>query len=299
MNLRSVLDDYKRDLALVIGNGINRYGDSAAVNSWDQLLLVLASKYSVHSNGGIPDGIALTEFYDLLKLEKSLSPLSRSSLQSEFCDGMDKWRVYAHHRRIVQWAQEHSAPILTTNFDTVLARAGECCLLPGKVTTSFTDFYPWCRYYGNEEIECPLQGFGVWHINGMQKYHRSIRLGLTDYMGSVERVRGWIHKSSEESLFSSKESLYWKGANTWLHIIFNKNLLIFGLGLEENEVFLRWLLIERAMYFNKFPGRRREGWYCYTSDSEKEGKLFFLNRLGLKPLRVASYDELYGCASWQ
>lgn len=45
----------------------------------------------------------------------------------------------------------------------------------------------------------------------------------------------------------------WDGAASWLHIVFNSPLLIFGLGLEENEVFFRWLLIERARYFKKFP----------------------------------------------
>lgn len=276
MTLRTILANNKDDLALVIGNGINRYGDSGTANSWDGLLLALASKYSVYSGETIPEGIALTEFYDLLNLKRPASPASQKSLQEEFCAEMDNWKVFPHHRRIVQWARDNAIPILTTNFDTVLSRAGECRLLPEKITASFTDYYPWNRYYGFAPLDNPLQGFGIWHVNGMQKYRRSIRLGLTDYMGSVERVRGWIHKGNEGLHFTGKDVNNWPGASTWLHIVFNKPLLIFGLGLDQHEVFLRWLLIERARYFKKFPARRKGCWYVYTSAKEKMGKLFFL-----------------------
>jgi hypothetical protein len=298
MTLRTILANNKDDLALVIGNGINRYGDSATVNSWDGLLLKLASKYSVYSGEKIPQGIALTEFYDLLNLGRPASVASQISLQEEFCAGMDKWRVFSHHCRIVKWSRDNAIPILTTNFDTVLSRAGDCRLFPERTATSFTDYYPWNRYYGLAHLANPLQGFGIWHINGMQKYRRSIRLGLTDYMGSVARVRGWIHKGNEGLLFAGKDANNWPGVSTWLHIVFNKPLLIFGLGLEENEVFLRWLFIERARYFNKFPDRRRECWYVYTSEKEKIGKLFFLRKLGIQAVKADSYEDLYGASSW-
>jgi hypothetical protein len=118
-------------------------------------------------------------------------------------------------------------------------------------------------------------------------------------MGSVERVRGWIHKGNEGLLFAGKDANNWPGVSTWLHIVFNKPLLIFGLGLEENEVFLRWLLIERARYFNKFPDRRRKCWYVYTSGKEKMGKLFFLRKLGIQPVKADSYEDVYSASTWQ
>lgn len=299
MTLQTILADNKHDLAMVIGNGINRYGDSATANSWEGLLLGLASKYGVFRGERIPEGIALTEFYDLLNLSRSDSVASQISLQEEFCAGMEEWQVFPHHQRIVKWSSDNAIPILTTNFDTVLSRAGGCSLLPEKIATSFTDYYPWNRYYGLNHIANPLQGFGIWHVNGMQRYRRSIRLGLTDYMGSVERVRGWIHRGKEGLLFAGKDAENWPGVSTWLHIVFNKPLLIFGLGLDENEVFLRWLLIERARYFKKYPSRRRQCWYVYTSEWEKEGKLFFLAKLGIQAVKADSYDDLYGASSWQ
>jgi hypothetical protein len=117
-------------------------------------------------------------------------------------------------------------------------------------------------------------------------------------MGSVARVRGWIHKGNEGLHFTGKDVNNWPGVSTWLHIVFNKPLLIFGLGLEENEVFLRWLLIERARYFKKFPDRRKDCWYVYTSEKEKLGKLFFLSMLDIKLVKADSYEDVYSTSSW-
>lgn len=298
MDPRKILADNKIDLALVIGNGINRYGAASQANSWDALLLDLASKHGIEVGSKIPDGITLTEFYDLLELDSAASATSKRSLQEEFCTEMDNWRVFAHHQRIVAWARKNATPILTTNFDTVLSRAGDCRLLPDKLTSSFTDFYPWNRYYGDSQPSSSTQGFGIWHVNGMQKYRRSVRLGLTHYMGSVERVRGWMHKSRAGRLFTDKEADTWPGASTWLHFIFNKPLFIFGLGLDENEIFLRWLLIERARFFKKFPERHRNAWYVYSSENEKKGKLFFLEKLGIKPVKADTYEKIYGESTW-
>jgi len=143
----------------------------------------------------------------------------------------------------------------------------------------------------------PNAGFGIWHINGMEFYHRSIRLGLSHYMGSVHRARTWLHRGNERRLFSGKHADDWPGAKTWLQIIFSKPLIIFGLTLAENEVFLRWLLIERAKYFQKFPQRRKSAWYLYTGE-EHPGKSFFLQGVGITPVRASDYEELYGESTW-
>jgi hypothetical protein len=163
----------------------------------------------------------------------------------------------------------------------------------------FTDYYPWETYYGSNAVRDPSQEFGIWHVNGMQRYHRSIRLGLTHYMGSVERARGWFHKGNEGCLFSGKNVRGWDGAATWLHIIFNTPLLIFGLGLEENEVFLRWLLIERARYFRIFPERRKSAWYVHVGKIDNPGKQFFLSGVGVQTILATSYDEIYGPGTWR
>ncbi|MEO0423023.1 MAG: hypothetical protein AAF184_11840 [Pseudomonadota bacterium] len=296
MNTKSIIKHHSSDLALVIGNGINRYGTARTTNSWDELLVQLAKAHLPAPLRSVPPGIALTEFYDVLAL-KSASSITSSSLQKEFCKLMSAWRHYDHHGWIVEWAQRADRPILTTNFEETLSAAGDCSLHRSK-EGGFTDYYPWESYYANGPLSNPADEFGIWHINGMQHYKRSIRLGLSHYMGSVERARSWIHKGNERRIFVGKNQSRWKGYRTWLNAVFNCSLLIFGLSLDETEVFLRWLLIERARYFKKFPDRRRDAWYVYSGDPLSKGKEFFLKGVGVTPVREMSYKAIYAQATW-
>ena len=293
--MKSILHNNRSNIALVIGNGINRYGPAKNTNSWHDLLVKLAKEHLPAKHRSVPSGVALTEFYDVLEL-KSTKLKSGKSLQQEFSELISSWKPYEHHMRVVGWARDANAPILTTNFERVLADAGGC-LLNRTREGGFTDYYPWETYYGNGKINDPSREFAIWHVNGMENYHRSIRLGLTHYMGSVERARGWIHRGNESPLFSGKNVREWQGASSWLHVIFNTPLLFIGLGLEENEVFLRWLLIERARYFKKFPDRKKSAWYVHT-EGLSAGKKFFLEGVGIQLVQAIDYDEIYGVDTW-
>ena len=196
-------------------------------------------------------------------------------------------------RKCIEGMRRLNAPILTTNFDTYISDSVNAIshkLKPIEHQYKFTDFYPWNMYYSEREINNPLDDFAIWHINGTRDYPRSIRLGLSDYMGSVERARKMIQGNSLEDYFTGKNQSYWNGYNTWLHIIFNKSLFIFGLGLEENEVFLRWLLIQRTKYCKMYH-KNHKGWYI--DKGIKEGKRFFLEQLGFKVIDIPDYNTLY------
>ena len=78
-----------------------------------------------------------------------------------------------------------------------------------------------------------------------------------------------------------------------MHIIFNRSLCIFGLGLDVNETFLRWLLIERKKYFNMFRDRVKKGWYVCKKGSISDGNKFFLDTLGIEIIELDSYDDVY------
>lgn len=295
MALTDVLREHHHNVALVIGNGIHRYGPQR-VNSWDNLLLNLAHRHDVRLEK-MPVGASATEIFDVIELHAR----GRSGeLAKEFCDLMSDWRPLEHHREIMDWSVRHAVPVLTTNFDQVLSEATGAELMRVRVG-GFTDWYPWDSRYALELFENPCDGFGIWHINGMANYARSIRLGLTHYMGSVQRTRGWLHRG-EGRLFEAKDRERWAGRRTWVHLVFNKPLLIFGLGLRENEVFLRWLLIERARYFAKFPDRRRPAWYVYThnpDDVTQNGRHFFLENIGIQCVEARSYDAIYANREWQ
>ena len=190
--------------------------------------------------------------------------------------------------------KELNAPILTTNFDTYISdslQASRRIFMPKDNLYKFNDFYPWNVYFSEKDIDNSLDEFAVWHINGMTDYHRSIKLGLSDYMGCVERSRKMIQgDNSLNEFFSGKNNEFWIGYNTWLHVLFNKNLFIFGLALDENEVFLRWLLIQRAKY-SRMYNTQLKGWYI--NKKIPNGKRFFLEQLGLEVIDIKNYDDLY------
>jgi hypothetical protein len=207
---------------------------------------------------------------------------------------MKDWQPLNHHSAIISRIKDLNAPVLTTNFEETFARTIEYQQYRTE-QEGFTDFYPWTTYHGTSQLDLPTDGFGIWYINGMINYHRSIRLGLSHYMGSVERARNLLHKGNEERLFSGKNVSNWKGYKTWLHIVFNKSLFVFGLGLEENETFLRWILIERIKYFKRFPDRKCKGWYINkrNNNGTDQGKKFFLERVGFEVIDVDDYAEIY------
>jgi hypothetical protein len=286
----SIVNKHRRDLALVLGNGINRYGEGPRYMSWDKLLLQLWREHAGTPVAAIPEGITLTEFYDALELSRKTSRLA-PKLQREFCAQMRNWKPMAQHHAVVRWAAAQHCPILTTNFEETLAQAAQAQLHQFD-GANFTDFYPWSSYFAAEALEHPLQGFGIWHINGMQRYYRSIRLGLGHYMGSVERARGLLHRGGSSSLLGGAKLQAWRGADTWLQIVFHKPLLFLGLGLDPTEVFLRWLLIERCKYFRKYPKRWKPAWYVYVG-APVAGRELLLSAVGVESVRAESYAELY------
>jgi hypothetical protein len=288
--IKDLIEHNHRSIAFIVGNGINRYPNNPVGLSWEQLLIRLWQEVTGQNIVNLPQGIAITEFYDILELENH----QNLNLQERFCELMQGWTPLDHHRIIVRKIRDWEVPLLTANFEGTLENTYD---FPLKriAGTGFSDFYPWSSYYGTTDLNLPTDGFGIWHINGMIHYTRSIRLGLGHYMGSVEKARGLIHNGDEDSLFSGKDQAFWRGYRTWLHIIFNKSLFIFGFGLEENETFIRWLLIERKRYFQRFPERNYQGWYLMkrSQNGQDGGKKLFLQGVGITVIEVDSYDDVY------
>jgi hypothetical protein len=303
MGLKQVLAENAGDVALLVGNGINLYDEAAGCSGWPDLLGALAKKH-LSQQTHIPAGISLPEFYDVLDLAagKERRP---GTLQQEFCDFMSGWCPAGQHYRIVDWAQRHEVPLMTTNFDDLLTQAGRLTQFslfkPSQTTKAPTDYYPWETYFAPSALRDSCSGFGVWQLHGMRHYRRSIRLGLSHYMGSVERARRWLYQRKQTRMLGGGGLENWRGKDTWLQVFLSKPLLIFGLALQENEVFIRWLLIERARLFSKYPQYKRPAWYvsCEADRSaDNVGKLFFLKSMGVEPIRVATYDEIYGASAW-
>lgn len=292
--VKNIFSRHSGDIAFLIGNGINLYYKNDNI-SWKNLLLDLWDNHSFDTQSSIPDGISFTEFYDALEIQNASTKNFSSVLQKEVQNKMVAWKPDNSQNLIFDRIKSINAPVLTTNFDELIPKSMGLGFRKIK-NTRFTDYYPWSCYYSDRNLSDPTQGFGVWYPNGMLKYHRSIKLGLSQYMGNVERARKLIHKQPENIRFEGKNQQYWEGYNTWLHILFNKSIFIFGLGLDQTEVFMRWLLIERAKYFRNFPNRKQKGWYVLKkgeSSKTVEGQKFFLKSVGFEIIELNEYQDIY------
>lgn len=265
--------------AILLGNGLNLY--AGAFQSWGKLLEEI---------GGVrvrPEGLTNTEIYDFIELRSDPGENLKYNVAKKF--ELSKDVSLDKHLRFLEIVREQGCPVLTTNFDFALEKAKDLSVYRTS-KSGFTDYYPWDMYYALDELERPHDGFGVWHIHGKLNYFRSIRLGLTDYMGAVERARKMIHKG-DDSLFRGKNQNDWEGKDTWLHIWFNMPLLIVGLGMGPDEVFMRWLLIERKRYFNQFPDREKKTMYLSTGTDDRIDN--FLFNLNVEHYGANSYESLY------
>ena len=271
--------DYLGRPAILLGNGINQC--AGIFPTWKDLLK------DIGGSNFNTEGLTNTEIYDFIELRAFDADTLKSRIVKKFEDVKEiKSPVYNNFLNLVR---EYNCPVLTTNFDLALQIAGNLDTYRTS-KTGFTRYYPWDTYFGDNQHQLPTDGFGIWHIHGMLSYHDSIRLGLTDYMGSAEKARKLIH-NGDARLFEGKNQDYWKGRTTWLHVWFNMPLIIVGFGLSSDEVFIRWLLIERKKYFQRYPERRKETMFIGKDIDSRV--INFLHNLNIEIKDADDYSLLY------
>ena len=292
-----------KDLDPETRKGIRQIASERLTKSRDELLQEykeqfekLSQKSREWCNSNLEDAAGMPDYECVFKLTEVLSnntkiQLYKGQLKKDIAEEYKLSKSSNDFNSLLETISGMNVPILTTNFDTYMSSSLN---LEKRIFNSskFTDIYPWNAYYCkiDQTLTSPTSGFGIWHINGMIDYPRSIKLGLSDYMGCVEHARKKIHSKNFNEFFDGKNQDSWEGYYTWLHIVFNKQLFIFGLALDENEVFLRWLLIQRAKY-SKMYHKRLAGWFVDKGISD--GKRAFLKALGFVVIDITNYDDLY------
>lgn len=244
----------------------------------------------------VSDDEAISLMMNLLNDEYVKESLFNQT-KMEIVNIMKNWEISDVIYNLVSSIKKLNSLLLTTNYDDVLSKSINADFqtmkdLDGKIKRS--DWYPWNCYYGDKNTT-PDFGFGIWHINGMIKYYRSIVIGLCDYTRSLDRARGMIQGKPifQCENFNGKNQNYWIGYNTWLHFIFNRSLFVFGLSLDENEVFLRWLLIQRAKYLSAY-GKPQKAWFIVgPNDSINDGKRLFIESVGFEIISISDYKTIY------
>jgi hypothetical protein len=277
-----------KQVAFLLGNGINRYHhDSYEERSWETLLLELYTKFTGDKLKEIPiKGLSFPEFFDLILLRSGDGEATRKNLIKEFIKGMNAWKPAQHHIDLVKFMQENDLPVLTTNFDPLLIKASHAkkFFTIENRKKDFSAHYPWQCFYSTENAK----GFALWHLNGLLEYESSIKLGLVDYSGNIAKARNLLP-------IRKMRKTYFPGENTWLQPFLSKSIVVIGSGLDDQEVFLRWLLLKRALWVKKNPKLNNSSWYLCTDLSQ--GKRFFLESVGFKILEcdyAFMYEEQFG-----
>lgn len=301
----------KRDFAFLFGNGINihAYSNDNIKKRNANWITIVKKLWKNHIKRDFAvnlkedQGISLTEIYDLINIQnKTYNPSSLKEAVIEYFAQHNLSEPTEYHKTLIGALQRWNVPVLTMNFDKNIEDGLDKTILRDSTDSNrkdFTPYYPWnvVSVRNLKDRYELLNTFCVWHINGMLDYKSSIRFGLSDYMGAVERARGLIKglKTRNEDKFDGKHQNNWKGSNTWLHPFFNKHLCIIGLTLDVNENFLRWLLIERKNYYLKYDDvRHYGGWYVYPNTEKlTTGKKLFLESVGIEPIRMADFDTIY------
>ena len=274
---------------LLLGNGINRYAyNNKWIKeniSWEQILLKIAKKNKSKLDS-IPEMFPFTEVFDIIKIENDLPD---KLLKNDFVEALKEIKETQAHRHIIDLCREHKVDILTTNFDLSLENVykyepkSDISLKKG-----FTHWYPWQRYY---TINDKTNHIKIWHIQGDAHYPLSVKLSVKDYIYSYNHFNKYDPLNNKSKFGKSY---------TWVENFFNKKLVIVGIGLEEQEFFLRQLLFKKKEY-NK---SNFIGWYVYC---EKDNNLFtsgkpsikfkklsfFAKAVGLKLYKVNNWDDIY------
>jgi hypothetical protein len=313
------------EIALLLGNGINRSAGASGGLSWDRLMEMLITKVSSTAlapadtekrlkrliqpgaNGQTP--ASLPEAFDIIDATRTPSDTKfrlagKINLQRTIVPLLKDMKPGLPHKAVVNWATHFHVPLLTTNYDHCFQDALDkpsCRRRKFGSRPLRSDVYPWDRYYAPMEIADPAQDFAIWHIHGDRDLERSIRVGLDQYMGMVERLRKWKLPVAKEALSRSTDSQATPAfhAAPWLRAFMGKKLWIQGLGLSAAEVSIRWLLIQRFRYWKRFKSEDHfpSGWYVHAPAPENrrldtERRIFF-ESVGLKVITITKADDAY------
>ena len=327
VSAKRILNREKGGLALLIGNGINRITGAKSGISWNQLVENLIASAAAHSSS--PPAVekrlkrlikrgktgqtpaSLPEIFDIIEASMGVTVSSTSKSGSEFnlqahiATLLQDMKPGEAHGALAAWAAAHRVPVLTTNYDHCIQEALEktaCRRRRFGLGRPMSDYYPWDRYYAPQDINDPLNEFALWHIHGDRELRRSIRVGLDQYMGMVQRLRHLMQRATKEVMQALKEgqepALSYEGA-PWLTIFMRRKIWIQGLAVSAEEVSIRWLLIQRLRYWTRVKPDEglTSGWYIHgptqrVGPLDQERRIFF-ESVGLKVLEISQANHTF------
>jgi hypothetical protein len=193
---------------------------------------------------------------------------------------------------IIASLQKWGCPTLTTNYDNFLDIGKRRQAKHPKLQKNNTH-YPLFRYYAEKPIHDASNEFAIWHIHGTMDTPNQLIISYDNYLGYVKAVSSVLNDYYIHFKDKNKDPKDWSYANSWIYPFLTKPLFIVGLKLDVDEIFLRWLLIRRKYLLGLFQTTISNSYYVYAEESMSHKKRFFLEQVGIKPLKFKSYEEMY------
>lgn len=305
----------------LFGNGFNRHA-YAPDFSWNSILNRLPSILrGVVSNNAICNcakGVdSPIEVFSILcsKLWKpnsigSKSPNGVDIATKAFIDVLKDlmhWSPQQYFADLRSRLVKLNIPILTTNFDNNIEGkykrrylSLDYDPLSNTYNTSsrkgYSRYYPWNSYYSENVLNSADDGFAVWHIHGDINLPSSIRLGYSEYGGAITNAHKLVHnidQPNRKRLYAEPVSPLWAGYNTWLQLFFKRAICVAGLGIGQEELFLRLLIIERYKFLQTQNINLPSSIYLCKNNEISTSQRVFLKNFGFKIMEFDDYYDFY------
>lgn len=234
-----------KEHVFLIGNGINYFNGlniSGRSCSWADLLKniiarSLGNDHMLYKLVGKP-GITNTEIQNLLIMEgkkRYHDNQKEVTLNRMICETIEQSERVARPNPLLDFAKQNNMPILTTNFDfnieNYLWGSGQYKEYQTRSSFPTHSPYRWKYYYSRIRNQAPLRACGVWHVHGSRDHADGLIFSMTNYMLITQRAMKAMNSQKDDHA-------PWEGENTWLDLILHRPLIIAGLGLDEQEIFL-------------------------------------------------------------
>jgi hypothetical protein len=162
-----------------------------------------------------------------------------------------------------------------------------------------SDTFLWKQYYSDDNtfsfVEKDINQYSIWHIHGRVNKPMSIRIGLNDYVELLTKLKAYKTSAFFENQNCQQEE--YVTTYSWMDYFFMSDLVIFGLGLNQAEVGLRWLLMERSRYL-RIVDNKLTTLFIHGQGSN-EGTIKLLSNMGIKCISDPEhkvYDYFMKCA---
>lgn len=106
MDLKEIINLESKNLAFIVGNGLNLYNNKSDSTSWLSLLRGLCNNVD-HRDVDIPEGVSYTEFYDILciKITQNNRQLEndgivKNDIARQVCNKLEKFEVNDTHKKL-------------------------------------------------------------------------------------------------------------------------------------------------------------------------------------------------------